>query len=94
VIDDVIERWHKYLGGELVGGPDELLSDHVPYCSPGVYTPQRGKLLTTQCLDVASRTVAGEVAADGGGRAFQYTKQVLSGDTAVHKFKTRGRQAT
>jgi hypothetical protein len=50
--------------------------------------PQRGKALTTQYLEAASRTLAGEVAADGAGEAFHYTKQVLSGDTAVLEFET------
>ena len=44
MIDDVIARWHRYLGGELPGGLDELLSDDVVFYSPVVYTPQRGKL--------------------------------------------------
>jgi hypothetical protein len=94
VIDDVIARWHRYLGGELPGGLDELLSDDVVFFSPVVYTPQRGKPLTTQYLEAASRTLAGAAGADGAdgadgaGGAFHYTKQVLSGDTAVLEFET------
>ena len=88
MIDDVIARWHRYLGGELPGGLDELLSDDVVFYSPVVYTPQRGKLLTTQYLEAASRTLAGAAGADAAGGAFQYTKQVLSGDTAVLEFET------
>jgi hypothetical protein len=83
VIDDVIARWHRYLGGELPGGLDELLADDVVFYSPVVYTPQRGKLLTTQYLEAASQALAG-----GAGGAFTYTKQVLSGDTAVLEFET------
>ena len=85
MIDDVIARWHRYLGGELPGGLDELLSDDVVFYSPVVYTPQRGKPLTTQYLVAASRTLAGDAAAGG---AFRYTKQVLAGDTAVLEFET------
>jgi len=80
VIDDAIARWHQYLGGELPGGLDELLADDVVFYSPVVYTPQRGKPVTTQYLEAASRTLA--------GGTFQYTKQVLSGDTAVLEFET------
>ncbi len=80
MIEDVIARWHRYLGGELPGGLDELLADDVVFHSPVVYTPQRGKPVTTQYLEAASRTLAG---AD-----FRYTKQVLSGDTAVLEFET------
>jgi hypothetical protein len=83
VIDDVIARWHRYLGGELHGGLDELLADEVVFYSPVVYTPQRGKPLTTQYLETATRTLAG-----GPGGPFHYTKQVLSGDTAVLEFET------
>jgi hypothetical protein len=83
VIEDVIERWHCYLGGDLPGGLDELLADDVVFYSPVVYTPQRGKPVTTQYLDAASRTLAG-----GAAGAFQYTKQVLSGDIAVLEFET------
>ena len=43
MIDDVIARWHRYLGGNLPGGLDELLADDVVFYSPVVYTPQRGK---------------------------------------------------
>ena len=84
-MDDVIARRHRYLGGELPGGLDELLSDDVVFYSPVVYTPQRGKPLTTQYLVAASRTLAGDAAAGG---AFRYTKQVLAGDTAVLEFET------
>ena len=83
MIDDVIARWHRYLGGELPGGLDGLLADDVVFYSPVVHTPQRGKPVTTQYLDAASRTLAG-----GPGGAFTYTKQVLSGDTAVLEFET------
>ena len=83
MIEDVIDRWHRYLGGDLRGGLDELLADDVVFYSPVVYTPQRGKPVTTQYLEAASRTLAG-----GAGGAFQYTKQVLSGDTAVLEFET------
>jgi hypothetical protein len=88
VIDDVIARWHRYVGGELPGGLDGLLSDDVVFYSPVVYTPQRGRHLTTQYLEAASRTLAGEGAAGGAGGAFRYTKQILSGDTAVLEFET------
>lgn len=84
MIEDVIARWHRYLGGELPGGLDGLLADDVVFYSPVVYTPQRGKVLTTQYLEAASRALAG---ADDGG-AFHYAKQVLSGDTAVLEFET------
>ena len=80
MIDDTIARWHRYLQGELPGELEELLADDVVFYSPVVYTPQRGKRVTTQYLEAASRAL--------GGGDFQYTKQVLSGDTAVLEFET------
>ena len=83
MIDDVIARWHRFMRGELPGGLDELLADDVVFYSPVVFTPQRGKRVTTQYLQAASQALAG-----GEGGAFTYTKQVLSGDTAVLEFET------
>ncbi|WP_040339497.1 nuclear transport factor 2 family protein [Candidatus Blastococcus massiliensis] len=83
MIDDVIARWHRYMGGELPGGLDELLADDVVFYSPVVYTPQRGKAITTQYLAAAAHALAG-----GGEGAFRYTKEVLAGDTAVLEFET------
>ena len=57
-----------------------MLADDVVFHSPVVYTPQRGKAVTTLYLEAASRTLV------GGG--FRYTKEVLAGDTAVLEFET------
>jgi hypothetical protein len=83
VIDDVIARWHRFMQGELPGGLDELLADDVVFYSPVVYSPQRGKAITTQYLEAAGGTLGG-----GAGGGFRYTKEVLSGDTAVLEFET------
>jgi hypothetical protein len=83
VIDDVIARWHRYMEGELPGGLEELLDDDVVFYSPVVFTPQRGKAVTTQYLAAASQALAG-----GSDGAFRYTKQVLAGNTAVLEFET------
>ena len=83
MIEDVVARWHAHLRGELPGGLDALLADDVVFWSPVVYSPQRGKAVTTQYLAAASQALAG-----GTGGAFTYTKEVLSGDTAVLEFET------
>ena len=83
MIDDVIARWHRYMDGELPGGLDELLADDVVFYSPVVFTPQRGKQITTVYLAAASRALGG-----GDAGTFRYTKEVLSGDTAVLEFET------
>ena len=98
MIHSVIDKWHAHLRGELPGGLDELLDDDVVFFSPIVFTPQRGKALTTLYLQAASQTLPGDGApalasAEGEGPTdrpdrFRYTKQVLAGDTAVLEFET------
>lgn len=91
MIEDVIERWHAHLRGALPGGLDELLDDDVVFYSPIVFTPQRGKAITTLYLQAAGQTLPGDKASKGDGAAdggFRYTKQVLVGDTAVLEFET------
>ena len=90
MIDDVIERWHRHVRGDLPGGLDELLDDDVVFYSPVVFTPQHGKAITSLYLNAALGTLAGEPPSPGGGseRSFRYTKQVVAGDTAVLEFET------
>jgi ketosteroid isomerase-like protein len=80
VIDTVIERWHAYLAGQTSDDLGELLADDVVFFSPIVYTPQRGKDITTMYLLAAKQTL--------GAGDFRYTKQVATGDTAVLEFET------
>ncbi len=88
MIDDVIARWHRYMEGGSPGDLDELLADDVVFHSPVVFTPQRGREITTRYLSAATDALAGDAAADGPARTFRYTKQVVAGDTAVLEFET------
>ena len=90
MIEDVIERWHRHLRGELPGGLDELLHDDVTFYSPIVFTPQQGKDVTKLYLAAAGATLAGTPSGGSGDKPgrFRYTKQVMSGDTAVLEFET------
>ena len=94
MIEQVIERWHAHLRGELPGGLDELLDDDVVFYSPIVYTPQEGKAITTLYLQAAGQTLPGEPLTAGSARGdaprggFRYTKSVLADDTAVLEFET------
>jgi hypothetical protein len=93
VIEQLIERWHAYLRGEIPNGLDELLDDDVVFYSPIVYTPQEGKAVTKMYLQAAGQTLPGDGAASTGSELgtesrFRYTKQVLDGDTAVLEFET------
>ena len=94
MIEQVIEKWHAHLRGQLPGGLDELLDDDVVFYSPIVYTPQRGMAITKLYLEAAGQTLPGDATAstaksgDGAGGAFRYTKTVLTDDTAVLEFET------
>jgi len=93
MIEQVIGKWHAYLRGEVPGGLDELLDDDVVFYSPIVFTPQRGKAVTTLYLQAAAQTFPGDASTSSGdrevgGRSFHYTKTVASGDTAVLEFET------
>jgi hypothetical protein len=102
VIEHVVDQWHRHLRGELPGGLDTLLDDDVIFYSPIVYTPQRGKAVTTLYLQAAAQALPGDPPSEvgrgkedtagaaplGPSTGFRYTKKVLSGDTAVLEFET------
>ena len=92
VIDQVVEKWHAHMRGQLAGGLDELLDDDVVFYSPIVYTPQEGKAITKMYLQAAGQTLPGDGTKapkdDGGSGRFRYTKIVTTGDTAVLEFET------
>ena len=94
-IHAVIERWHAHMRGELVNGLDQLLHDDVVFYSPIVYTPQKGKAITTLYLQAAGQTLPGEkpkkeAVKDAGdsSKGFRYTKEILDGHHAVLEFET------
>ena len=87
-IVDVVDRWHRFMRGELPDGLDALLDDDVIFYSPVVFTPQAGREIVTLYLTAAALTFPGDQAATSAGRAFRYTKQVIAGDTAVLEFET------
>ena len=84
MIEQLVERWHRFIAGNLSEGLETLLADDVVFYSPIVYTPQRGKAVTTMYLHAAAQTLLG----DGGDGAFRYTKQVLADNVAVLEFET------
>ena len=93
MIEQVVEQWHRYLKGDPPGGLDALLDEDVVFYSPIVFNPQRGRAVTALYLQAAAVALPGEptggVSPTGDdGRGFRYTKQVVSGDTAVLEFET------
>lgn len=92
MIEKHIQRWHQYFKGELPGGLDELIDDDCVFYSPVVFTPQKGKALTMLYLNAAGNTFGeGETDKKPGQHQsnFKYSKEVLSGDTAVLEFETQ-----
>ncbi len=96
MIETTIRNWHKFLQGDLPGGLDQLLHDDVVFYSPVVYTPQKGKAITTLYLQAAAGTLNEPRKAEGGASSqpvdskgsFQYVTEVMSGNTAVLEFET------
>ena len=87
-IIDVVDRWHRFMRGELPNGLDALLDDDVVFHSPVVFTPQVGKEIVALYLTAAALTFPGDEAATSTGHTFHYTKQIIAGDTAVLEFET------
>ena len=93
MIEHVVAQWHAYLRGDLPEGLDDLLDDDVVFYSPIVFTPQRGKALTSLYLQAAGQTFSGSDPGSGrrdpdSGERFRYTKSVISDETAVLEFET------
>ena len=92
MIEATVAKWHQHLRGELPGGLDELLHDDVVFYSPIVFTPQRGKEVTTLYLGAAGNTLGGdgppEDGSVGGGGKFRYRTEICQGNHAMLEFET------
>lgn len=91
MIKENIKKWHDLIKGEFPGGFDELLADDVIFYSPIVFSPQKGKDLTTLYLMAAGNTFGGDQSRDGTLQesSFKYTKEVLDGNQAILEFETQ-----
>ena len=91
MIRENIKKWHDHIKGEFPGGLDELLADDVIFYSPIVFSPQKGKELTTLYLMAAGNTFGGDKVKDGTleGSSFKYTKEILEGNQAMLEFETQ-----
>lgn len=96
MIESTIARWHQFLRGELSGGLAELLHDDVVFFSPVVFTPQRGKAVTTMYLEAAIALLGDAPKADASspgprpavGGKFRYVGEVMGANRAVLEFET------
>jgi hypothetical protein len=91
MIKENIKKWHDHIKGDFPGGFDELLADDVIFYSPIVFSPQKGKDLTTLYLMAAGNTFGGDQSRDGTMQesSFKYTKEVLDGNQAILEFETQ-----
>ncbi|MDA1037630.1 MAG: nuclear transport factor 2 family protein [Proteobacteria bacterium] len=91
MIKENIKKWHDHIKGEFPGGFDELLADDVIFYSPIVFSPQKGKDLTTLYLMAAGNTFGGDQSKDGTLQesSFKYTMEVLDGNQAILEFETQ-----
>ena len=64
MIKENIKKWHDLIKGDYSGGFHELLDDNVNFYSPTVFSPQRGKELTTLYLMAAGNTFGGDQSKD------------------------------
>jgi len=91
MIKENIKKWHDHIKGDFPGGFDELLADDVIFYPPIVFSPQKGKDLTTLYLMAAGNTFGGDQSRDGTLQesSFKYTKEVLDGNQAILEFETQ-----
>ncbi len=80
MIQDTIATWHKLAESKDSAGLDNILADNVVFHSPVVHTPQEGKPITTLYLAAAMHVL--------NNGAFQYSREVISGNNAVLEFQT------
>ena len=91
MIKENIKKWHDHINGDFPGGFEELLADDVIFYSPIVFSPQKGKDLTTLYLMAAGNTFGGDNSKNGSlhESSFKYIKEVLDGNQAILEFETQ-----
>lgn len=80
MIENTLQMWHKIVNDKDASGLERVLADNVVFHSPVVHTPQEGKAITTLYLTAALHVLNND--------AFEYLREVVSGNNAVLEFKT------
>jgi len=80
-MDDPIELWHACVRTKDFAILDRLLAQDVIFESPVVFTPQRGKAITTAYLSAAAHIL--------GNETFEYKNAWRSASSAVLEFETK-----
>ena len=80
-IESILERWHRYVGGDTSIVLEDLIHPDCVFHSPVVHTPQEGQAITVAYL----RAAASVFGADDG---FSYRSQIVTGNQAVLEFES------
>lgn len=78
----VLEKWHHFFQTQNVKILDDLLAEDVVFYSPVVWTPQKGKMITTAYLFAATQVFL------NGDQEFQYIREVVNGQHIILEFET------
>ena len=76
-----LARWHQAIKTGDASILSEILAEEVVFHSPVVWTPQKGKMITTLYLMGAFQVL--------GGQDFVYVKEIIAGNTAILEFNTK-----
>lgn len=76
----VLQKWHELIETKDIELLDQLLDENVVFYSPVVWTPQKGKWLTTMYLGAAAHVFINDT--------FEYVRKVIGANDAVLEFKT------
>ncbi|MDW3648545.1 MAG: nuclear transport factor 2 family protein [Bacteroidia bacterium] len=76
-----IEKWHQCMSSRDMSILDELLDEEVVFHSPVVWTPQKGKKMTTFYLMAADQVL--------GGGHFSYQKEIIGERQACLEFESK-----
>lgn len=75
---NAIEEWHRIVRERDVDALDDLLADDVVFHSPVVFTPQRGRPITTMYLAAAVAVF--------GNDSFRYVREFRAANEAALEF--------
>ncbi len=78
---DFVKKWHKIVEDRDELALDELLHEDVVMYSPVVFTPQKGKKITTQYLKAALEVLVAPEA------QFKYTSETIDSHKCVLEFE-------
>ncbi|MCP4437343.1 MAG: nuclear transport factor 2 family protein [Aureispira sp.] len=76
----VVQQWHKLVETKDLDLLDKMLAEEVVFYSPVVWTPQKGKWLTTMYLGAAAHVFINDT--------FKYVREVIGPNDAILEFQT------